>query len=151
MPAQLGQCPYCGAPLPRPTGTTTTVLCAYCKKESAVALSNVEQMQHVFERRERVMPIFERLMNRYSRFLVNGDKPTALLFYEAGTYLMMWISYDTERLADLEPMVIPAMREAAKSLKVPYVPAHERGEEVTWASIDEMLARPAPSLFPSVG
>lgn len=84
------------------------------------------------------------LMDRYATAFIAGDRLTALRCYEAFTYLVLWVGQDAPHLADLEATATPLMHEAAAAMGVPYLAPSARGQQVSWASIDALLASTPP-------
>jgi hypothetical protein len=96
-------------------------------------------MTRALEKKAEVESRMNALMERYAASLVT-DVRRALLYYEAFTYLVLWTSHEVEDLAELEAMASPLMKEAARQLKTTYVAPVDRGETVTFASVDALLS-----------
>ena len=133
------KCASCGAALEGTQGKAHAV-CPFCGTEAKLMISPVETFQRHFERKERVQRLMDRLMERYADLLGGGRREPALLYYEAFTYLVMWTAQDVEELFELEAMVTPLMKDAARQLGLTYRSPVERGELVTFASVDRLLA-----------
>ena len=132
------QCASCGAALEDTQGKSH-VVCRFCGTEAKLMISPVESMQRHFARKEQVQARMDRLMDRYAALLGGGQRERALLYYEAFSYLVMWTAQEVEDLPELEAMLTPMMREAARQIGVPYRSPAERGEAVSFASVDRLL------------
>jgi hypothetical protein len=132
------KCASCGASLSDTQGKAHAV-CRFCGTEVKLVLTPVESFQRHFDRKEQVQPQMNALMERYADLMGRGAKLEALRYYEAFTYLVLWTAQEVEELAELEAMVTPLMRDGARQIGVPYVPPCERGEQVTFASVDLLL------------
>lgn len=139
MPMQAMQCPSCGAGLEKTRGQAHAV-CAFCGTEVKLVISPVETLQRQLDKKASVEPTMNALMERYAELLGSGQKEEALRYYEAFTYLVMWTSQEVEDLSELEAMVTPLMRDAARQIGVAYRAPVDRGEAVTQSSIDRLLS-----------
>lgn len=135
---QTMNCPSCGAGLEDTRGKAH-VVCRFCGTESKLVISPVESFQRHFERKQRVQPLMDRLMERYADLLGRGEKKSALLHYEAFSYLVMWTAQDVDGLGTLEAMVTPMMHDAARQLGLTYIPPVDRGEQVSFGSVEALL------------
>jgi hypothetical protein len=142
MSMRTMQCPSCGAGLEGTQGRAF-VVCRFCGTESKLSISPVETLQRHYQKKEQVQPLMDRLMERYADLMGRGFKQEALLFYEAFTYLVVWTSQEVEELGTLEAMITPMMKDAARQIGIPYRPPAERGEEVSFASIERLLQSPS--------
>ncbi len=138
MPTRSVRCPTCGAGLEGTQGQTLAV-CRFCRTEVRLTLTPIDGMTRALEKKAEVESRMNALMERYAASLVT-DVRRALLYYEAFTYLVLWTSHEVEDLAELEAMASPLMKEAARQLKTTYVAPVDRGETVTFASVDALLS-----------
>jgi uncharacterized Zn finger protein (UPF0148 family) len=138
MSMQSMQCPSCGAGLEGTQGQAH-VVCRFCGTESKLSITPVESVQRHYQKKEQVQSTMDRLMERYAELLGRGHREAALPYYEAFTYLVMWTAQEVEDLSVLEPMITPMMRDAARQLGIAYRAPAERGEAVTFASVQRLL------------
>lgn len=134
MGEEATSCPSCGAGLSNTQGLAV-VKCQFCGTDVRIRLTAVETMQASLDRRREVEPIMNLLMDRYADLLGSGQKAEAIRYYEAFTYLVLWIAHDVDELDELEAMATPLMEEAARQLDIPYAPPRNRQQRVTWASV----------------
>jgi hypothetical protein len=132
-------CPSCGGGLQGTQGRTL-VVCPFCGVEVKLSLTPIETMQRMLEKRAALDPKMKVLMERYAEHLGASRKQEALVYYEAFTYLVCSLSYDVEDLVELEPMVTPLMRDAARQIGAAYIAPVDRGERVTFASVEALVA-----------
>ena len=95
-------------------------------------------------RRAALMPMVEGLMRVYVAAMTRaalgeGSREEALYAFEAASYVTFALGYEVDELDELEGMVTPAMREAARQIGAPYTPPGERGEVMTWARVAALL------------
>lgn len=142
------RCPGCGALLVDVGGPAACGLCGAIAGSVAPTRAPPEPITTVpamMARREALMPTLEALMQRYIAAMEaaafgRGTREEALRIFEVASYVTHAMAFEVDDLDALEERVTPLMPEAARQLGCVYRPPHERGEAVTWALVDAILA-----------
>ena len=132
-------CASCGAALEDTQGKVH-VVCRFCGTESKLQINPVESFERHYQKKEQVQALMDQLMERYAGLMGRGEKELALRFYEAFTYLVVWTAQEVQELSDLEAMISPMMKDAARQIGIAYRSPAERGEVVTFDSVRKLLA-----------
>ncbi|MBN1434187.1 hypothetical protein JW921_05460 [Candidatus Fermentibacterales bacterium] len=134
------RCPMCGAPL-RGTEGSYVVTCIYCDSECRLASKQAEDQareaaamygraREAEEIEAEVRPLIEELDGKMSCALESGDDEAAVRYFEGMMRLetrsaqhLMGDSFDY-----LDQVVVPAVRDFARSLGVDYDPSVASGD-----------------------
>lgn len=142
------RCPGCGALLVDVGGPVACGLCGALAGAAAVERPSprpIATFEAMMARREALMPTVEALMQRYIAAMEDaaygrGTREEAMRVFEVASYVTHALAFEVDDLDALEERVTPTMREAARQIGAAYRSPRERGEAVTWALVESILA-----------